>query len=143
MSRSLFLTVIAHRRSIFQNLLSNIQEEIRQLQNGMSSYLLSCSAALSFLIASVFLGSHEEFEERLFDLEEAKRQAVLSAALFRDYQLEMARKSAQTELQAAEDEYMAEKQGLREKLLASIEERRRQLKDERENLDITNGSTSV
>ncbi|KAF9937295.1 hypothetical protein BGZ67_001429 [Mortierella alpina] len=74
-----------------------------------------------------------QFQERLLKLElefEENKQT--------DYQFECAQQAYELETEMAEDEYMNEREGLREKMLAVIDSKRRALRDDKENLDIAN-----
>ncbi|RUP52403.1 Sds3-like-domain-containing protein, partial [Jimgerdemannia flammicorona] len=84
-------------------------------------------------------GTQPEFLERLADLEDTRDTMIDQKRLFRNFQLECAGNQYELETKQAEEEYMAEKQGLREKMLAGVEERRKKLKEDKDNLDISNG----
>ncbi|KAF9986436.1 hypothetical protein BGZ75_001826, partial [Mortierella antarctica] len=81
---------------------------------------------------------HPDFHDQLQDLAEARDAAIASARLYRDYQFECAQQAYELETEMAEDEYMNEREGLREKMLAVIDSKRRALRDDKENLDIAN-----
>ncbi|RUS27220.1 Sds3-like protein [Jimgerdemannia flammicorona] len=83
-------------------------------------------------------GTQPEFLERLADLEDTRDTMIDQKRLFRNFQLECAGNQYELETKQAEEEYMAEKQGLREKMLAGVEERRKKLKEDKDNLDISN-----
>ncbi|KAJ3394556.1 hypothetical protein HDU84_007730 [Entophlyctis sp. JEL0112] len=87
-------------------------------------------------------GTHQEFEERIALLEFERKAAIRKAELFRNYQLECANVIYQVEKEAYDQEYLAEKQGLREKILQQLEDRRKKLKEDRDNFDVTNDFSS-
>ncbi|KAI9340304.1 Sds3-like-domain-containing protein [Obelidium mucronatum] len=87
-------------------------------------------------------GTHQEFAERVAQLEFERSASIKKAELFRNYQLECAITIYQAEKEAYDQEYLSEKQGLREKILSQLEERRKKLKEDRENFEISNEVSS-
>ncbi|KAF9174251.1 hypothetical protein BGX20_000359 [Mortierella sp. AD010] len=81
---------------------------------------------------------HPDFHDQLEDLAETRDITIANARLYRDYQFECAQHAYELETELAEEEYMTEREGLREKMLAVIDSKRRALRDDKENLDITN-----
>ncbi|OZJ02893.1 hypothetical protein BZG36_03808 [Bifiguratus adelaidae] len=81
-------------------------------------------------------GTHPEFWERLMDIQQSQEDMIFSAQLFRDYQIERIETEYEQERAAAEDDYKAEKRGLRDKMIGDIEERRRRLKEEKDSHDL-------
>ncbi|KAJ3069750.1 Sin3 histone deacetylase corepressor complex component SDS3 [Podochytrium sp. JEL0797] len=82
-------------------------------------------------------GTLPEFEQRVAQLEYDRQAAIAKAELFRNYQLECAVQMYKAEKEAYDLEYLNEKQGLRDKILQQLEERRKKLKEDRENFDIS------
>ncbi|KAF8981161.1 hypothetical protein BGZ46_003174 [Entomortierella lignicola] len=87
---------------------------------------------------AIMNGIHPDFHDQLVDLSEARDITIANARYYRDYQFECAEHAYQLETELAEEEYMTEREGLREKMLAVIDSKRRALRDDKENLDITN-----
>lgn len=83
-------------------------------------------------------GSHPEFKERLKELEKEKQQLTEKANRWKEYQLQCAEAAYKEEREQAEQEYRTEKEGLKERLLAQIEERKRKLQEDKEALTIDN-----
>ncbi|KAJ3114510.1 Sin3 histone deacetylase corepressor complex component SDS3 [Physocladia obscura] len=83
-------------------------------------------------------GTHQEFSERVALLEFERKAAIRKAELFRNYQLECANAMYQAEKEAYDQEYLLEKQGLREKILSQLEDRRKKLKEDRDYFDASN-----
>ncbi|KAJ3138791.1 hypothetical protein HK100_012251 [Physocladia obscura] len=83
-------------------------------------------------------GTHHEFGERVALLEFERKAAIRKAELFRNYQLECANAMYQAEKEAYDQEYLLEKQGLREKILSQLEDRRKKLKEDRDYFDASN-----
>ncbi|KAJ3097488.1 hypothetical protein HDU97_004855 [Phlyctochytrium planicorne] len=79
-------------------------------------------------------GTHEEFEERVAILDIERQQAIHQAELYRDYQLECADKLYQMEKELCLQEFA----GLKDRILASLEDKKRKLKEDRDNFVITN-----
>ncbi|KAI1298621.1 hypothetical protein EDD11_006761 [Mortierella claussenii] len=87
---------------------------------------------------AILNGVHPDFHDQLEDLAETRDTTIANARLYRDYQFECAQQAYELETELAEEEYMTEREGLREKMLAVIDSKRRALRDDKENLDITN-----
>ncbi|KAG2234832.1 hypothetical protein INT48_006749 [Thamnidium elegans] len=65
------------------------------------------------------------------------RQKMISdGVLFREYQNQVTDKQFQLEIYQAEEEYTAETQEIREKLFTILEEKRRKLKEDKDNCDL-------
>lgn len=82
-------------------------------------------------------GTHPEYEERLQQLIDKRKQTLEKARLYRDYRLECVEKMFDAETRQVEEDYLAEKQGLKEQMLADMDERRKKLKEDFESFDIT------
>ncbi|KAF9951170.1 hypothetical protein BGZ65_006130 [Modicella reniformis] len=87
---------------------------------------------------AILNGVHPDFHDQLDDLAKVRDATISNARLYRDYQFECAQQAFELETDLAEEEYMAEREGLREKMLTAIDGKRRVLRDDKENLDITN-----
>ncbi|KAI8602612.1 Sds3-like-domain-containing protein [Dissophora ornata] len=87
---------------------------------------------------AILNGVHPDFHDQMQDLAETRDAAIANARLYRDYQFECAQHAYELETEQAEEEYMTEREGLREKMLAVIDNKRRALRDDKENLDISN-----
>ncbi|KAJ3026382.1 UNVERIFIED_CONTAM: Sin3 histone deacetylase corepressor complex component SDS3 [Siphonaria sp. JEL0065] len=104
------------KERIYFEKLDAIKQELRDIQDGV----------------------HQEFKERVALLEFERSASIRKAELYRNYQLECAIAIYQAEKEAYDQEYLTEKQGLREKILQHLEDRRKKLKEDRENFDISN-----
>ena len=62
------------------------------------------------------------------------------AELFRDYQLSIAETLYKAEVDQCIEEYKTEKEGLKAKIMQGIEDKKRRLRDDRDNFDINNES---
>ncbi|KAJ3231885.1 hypothetical protein HDU81_003450 [Chytriomyces hyalinus] len=109
----------------------------REFQEGKERIYFEKLAAFKQELRDVQDGTHQEFEERVALLEFERKAAIKRAELLRNYQLECANSMYQAEKEAYDQEYLAEKQGLRDKILHQLEERRKKLKEDRENFDLT------
>ncbi|KND02757.1 uncharacterized protein SPPG_01840 [Spizellomyces punctatus DAOM BR117] len=87
-------------------------------------------------IQTLSQGTHPEFTDILRVFDQDRQQAVDYAALFRDYQLDCANVIYRHEHDSTVLEYKKEKESLREKLLSNLEEKKRKLKEDRENFDM-------
>ncbi|KAF9287596.1 Sin3 histone deacetylase corepressor complex component SDS3 [Mortierella alpina] len=123
------------RRSQFQERLLKLELEFEENKQTIFSYQM---ARYKEEMDAILNGVHPDFHDQLQDLAEARDAAIASARLYRDYQFECAQQAYELETEMAEDEYMNEREGLREKMLAVIDNKRRALRDDKENLDIAN-----
>ncbi|KAJ3026115.1 hypothetical protein HK097_006527, partial [Rhizophlyctis rosea] len=105
-----------NKETIYQDRLSYFRQEIREVQNG----------------------THPDFEESITKLEQQRDEIIRRAELFRDYQLERVERLYESERETTVREYTQERQGLREKMMAALEERKRKLKEDRDSFDINN-----
>ncbi|KAF7724320.1 hypothetical protein EC973_001166 [Apophysomyces ossiformis] len=72
-----------------------------------------------------------------------KQQMIDSGRIFRDYQNQVTENHFRMEVERAKQDYLTEKQGVREKLFAALEEKRRKLKEDKDNCDLTYGKFPV
>ncbi|KAG0221009.1 Sds3-like-domain-containing protein [Mortierella sp. GBAus27b] len=86
---------------------------------------------------AILNGVHPDFHDQLEDLARIRDITIDNARLYREYQFECAQQACELETELAEEEYANERDGLREKMLGVIEAKRRALRDDKENLDIT------
>ncbi|KAJ3105737.1 hypothetical protein HDU96_008450 [Phlyctochytrium bullatum] len=101
-----------NKEKIYQEKLSNIRQELKDILEG----------------------THEEYKERIAILEMERLAAIHQAELYRDYQLDCADRLFQLE----KEQCLQEFEGLREKILARLEDRKRKLREDRENFALTN-----
>ncbi|KAI9304472.1 Sds3-like-domain-containing protein [Cunninghamella echinulata] len=81
--------------------------------------------------------THRKYKEGLLLLESIRQKTINDSRLFRDYQTEVTDRQFTLEIHQAEEEYMAEKHEVREKLFAVLEEKRRKLKEDKDNCDLS------
>lgn len=79
------------------------------------------------------------FVDRLKELERERDDTIDRATMWRDYQLSIAKTLFHQEREQIEQDYLQEKNGLKEKMLQQLEERRKRLREDRETLTIENG----
>ncbi|KAF9438118.1 hypothetical protein BGZ76_009649 [Entomortierella beljakovae] len=113
-----------NKQTIYEYQMARYKEEMNAIMNGIN--------------IRNFHGVHPDFHDQLEDLAGARESTIANARLYRDYQFECAQHTYELETELAEEEYMTEREGLREKMLAVIDNKRRVLRDDKENLDITN-----
>ncbi|KAJ3285967.1 hypothetical protein HK104_009232 [Borealophlyctis nickersoniae] len=109
------------REGIFNDKISLFKQEMREVQEGI----------------------HPDFEDSVNQLAAERDWAIKKAELFRNYQIECANHLYQIEHETSMREYMQEKQSLRERMISGLEERKRKLKDDRENFDINNVDAAI
>ncbi|KAG0287338.1 hypothetical protein BGZ98_004675 [Dissophora globulifera] len=133
-----------NKQTIFDYQMARYKEEMDAILNGRLSTINNQLAAYGSIakgftgIPLLLLGVHPDFHDQLQDLAETRDITIASARLYRDYQFECAQHAYELETELAEEEYMTEREGLREKMLAVIDSKRRALRDDKENLDISN-----
>ncbi|KAI8093990.1 Sds3-like-domain-containing protein [Thamnidium elegans] len=82
------------------------------------------------------LDAHYQYIEGLRNIEEMRQKMISDGVLFREYQNQVTDKQFQLEIYQAEEEYTAETQEIREKLFTILEEKRRKLKEDKDNCDL-------
>ncbi|KAK4511932.1 uncharacterized protein ATC70_003931 [Mucor velutinosus] len=92
--------------------------------------------AINQELKSAHQDTHPSYLDGLKDLEAMRRKTINDGVLFRKYQNEVTDNQFQLEIYQAEEEYTAEIQDIREKLFASLDEKRRKLKEEKDNCDL-------
>ena len=105
------------------------------------SYFLYLFSVMSLILRIAYEGSHPIFSDRVQELERDRDECILRANLWRDYQLACAETMYHLEREQVEQEYLAEKNGLKEKMLQQIDERRKRLKEDRDALSIDNDAS--
>ncbi|KAF9196543.1 Breast cancer metastasis-suppressor 1 [Haplosporangium sp. Z 11] len=123
------------RKREFQERLLKLELEFEENKQIIFAYQM---ARYKEEMDAILNGIHPDFHDQLEDLAQARDTAIANARLYRDYQFGCAQHAYELETELAEEEYMAEREGLREKMLAAIDNKRRALRDDKENLDITN-----
>ncbi|KAI8918413.1 Sds3-like-domain-containing protein [Powellomyces hirtus] len=82
-------------------------------------------------------GSHPEFQDIARTLEDDRNKAIVHAELFRDYQMECAAFMYRHEHDIAIADFKKEKEAVRERMLAVLEDKKRKVRDDRENFDVS------
>ncbi|KAK3828338.1 MAG: Sds3-like-domain-containing protein [Benniella sp.] len=119
----------------FQEKLLRLELEFEENKQSVYEYQM---ARYKEEMDAILNGVHPDFHDQLEDLARVRDITIDNARLYRDYQFECAQQAYELETELAEEEYMTEREGLREKMLAVIDAKRRALRDDKENLDITN-----
>ncbi|KAG0083654.1 hypothetical protein BGZ92_010574, partial [Podila epicladia] len=122
------------RKREFQERLMKLETEFDDTKQTIFSYQM---ARYKEEMGAIMNGFHPDFHDQVEDFAESRNAAIESARLYRDYQFECAQKAYELETELAEEEYMGEREGLREKMLAVIDGKRRALREDKESLDIT------
>ncbi|KAF9407261.1 hypothetical protein BGZ94_002775 [Podila epigama] len=123
------------RRRDFQERLLKLEAEFDENKHTIFAYQ---TAKYKEEMNAIMNGFHPEFHDLVEDFADIRDGAIEQARLYRDYQFECAQKAFELETELAEEDYMGEREGLREKMLAVIDGKRRALRDDKESLDITN-----
>ncbi|KAI8927180.1 Sds3-like-domain-containing protein [Entophlyctis helioformis] len=110
---------LEHKDEIFHEKINAFKSETREIQQGI----------------------HPEYLEAFSMLERERDLAIKQAELFRDYELECAQRIYQLEYEASLAEFNAERDGLREKMLQELDEKKRKLKDDRDSFDVSNDAS--
>ncbi|CAO3662356.1 unnamed protein product [Rhizopus stolonifer] len=80
--------------------------------------------------------THVSYLDGLSDLENTRQKMIDDGQLFKEYQKQMTDHQFETEIYQAEEEYLLETQEIREKLYNVLEEKRRKLKEDKDNCDL-------
>lgn len=78
----------------------------------------------------------ESFIVRVAELEMEREDVIYHAEAYRDYMVECAHAVYEQETKQCMEEYQAEKQSLQDKILSSLQEKRRKLLEERDTFDL-------
>ncbi|KAJ1972454.1 hypothetical protein H4R35_004669 [Dimargaris xerosporica] len=104
----------ANRESIYEDKVKEINQDIRE----------------------VCAGNHPIYLEKVKQLSVIRDEAIHKAQLHYEYQLDSAYQQYSEDMRKAEEEYNSEREELREKLRASIEDRLKRLNEDKDILDI-------
>jgi len=88
-------------------------------------------------------GTHQGFIKKCKELEESREHKIWAAEKWREYQLENIENIFQAEKKQCEDEYKTDKKNLREKMMAITLEKRKKLMDEKNTMNLTDGTERV
>ncbi|KAI9018404.1 Sds3-like protein [Hyaloraphidium curvatum] len=119
-----------------QDLLERLERLQRDFAENKEKIFLEKLAGFKREIKDLQDGSHPDFREKMKQLIEERDELIRQAELFRDYQLHCATVLYEAEKASAQEDYHNEKQGLKEKMLLDLENKRRKLREERENFDV-------
>ncbi|CAG8565834.1 16666_t:CDS:2 [Racocetra fulgida] len=85
-------------------------------------------------IKAVREGTHPEFEERLQQIIDKREQMLEQHALALNYQRQCIQKEYEAETLRLEESYQAQRQAVNDRLIAEVEERKRKLSEDYENV---------
>jgi len=91
-------------------------------------------------ILAIKNGTHEDFLEKVKELEGIKNEKIWSAEQWKNYQVQSFQHAFSSEKKQAEEEFKADKKELREKMINTILEKKRKLTEEKSTLNLTEGS---
>ncbi|CAJ0651322.1 6581_t:CDS:2 [Entrophospora sp. SA101] len=120
------------RLEILEKLKKLKEEEINKKDEIYITKLNQCDQEIKALRE----GIHPEYEERLQQLIEKREQTLEKIRLHKNYKIQCVQKMFDLETQLVEDNYLAEKRGLREQILADLEERRKKINEDFESYDV-------
>ncbi|KAI8997412.1 Sds3-like protein [Pilobolus umbonatus] len=95
---------------IYQEKLQSLQEEVIAIQQG----------------------THSAFKEIMADIEIRREQTIQNAEYFRNYELTLTKKQFEQDLALLDKEYESEKHNLHDMVLQSIEDKRKQIKEDKD-----------
>ncbi|KAI8974458.1 Sds3-like-domain-containing protein [Pilobolus umbonatus] len=81
--------------------------------------------------------THSAYLDGLRDLESMRKKTIGDGLLFKEYQKQVTDNQFSLEIYQAEEEYTAETHEVREKLFSILEEKRKKLKEDKDNCDLT------
>ncbi|CAI2165496.1 1988_t:CDS:10 [Funneliformis geosporum] len=120
-----------------QEILDRIEKLQKEFINKKDEIFKDSIRQIDYDIRTMREGTHPEYEERLQQLIDKREQTLEKARFYRDYRLGCVERMFDAEKRQVEDDYMLEKQGLKEQMLADMDERRKKLKEDYESFDIT------
>ncbi|KAI8139249.1 Sds3-like-domain-containing protein [Fennellomyces sp. T-0311] len=101
---------LEHSTVIYHNKLQSLQEELRSIQEG----------------------THEAFMEEIADLEKQREETIYHARCMMEYHVSGLKRRYEIDMDAAEHDYEIERQSLHETIMAAIDDRRRQVREDRD-----------
>lgn len=84
------------------------------------------------LSAYCYLGTHYAYKQSLADLELIREQTTDFAELYQDYELSLIQKQYQQDMKLVNEDYEQEKYSLHDSILQAIEEKRKQVKEDKD-----------
>ncbi|KAK9767746.1 hypothetical protein K7432_002221 [Basidiobolus ranarum] len=99
------------------------------------------SDGLSRELKQIYHETHPEFKTSLEELANQRDENLYATKLYREYLSSNVERIYEAEVQRAEEEYEKEKQSIKEKLLAAIEEKKSKLKEDKDSSQIINEYT--
>ncbi|GAB5593636.1 hypothetical protein Unana1_08536 [Umbelopsis nana] len=84
-------------------------------------------------LLSIQQETHPALRECISDLEKARQQVIYQARLIMEYHIDCTNEQFQAEIAGLEEDYLAEKQAMRDMMLNALEEKRKRLRDEKDN----------
>jgi hypothetical protein len=149
--------------SIYQERFSAFQEDLLSIQQGKYAVSKLTNGTKIFIVAVFMVETHPALRECISDLEKARQQVIYQARLIMEYHIDCTNEQFQAEVAGLEEDYLvyimeyvcmyvcnnsilkprrfqAEKQAMRDMMLNALEEKRKRLRDEKDNEnDIANG----
>jgi hypothetical protein len=91
-------------------------------------------------IHDILSGRHAEYLDHVQELEMTRDEEILKAEIIRDYQIQVAEALYRAEIEDCINDFEHEKDNLKQRIMQSIDDRKRKLKDDKDNFDIHNGT---
>ncbi|CAG8524940.1 11083_t:CDS:10 [Funneliformis mosseae] len=120
-----------------QEIIDRIEKLQKEFNSKKDEIFKDSIRQIDYDIRAMREGTHPEYEERLQQLIDRREQTLEKAKLYKNYRLGCVEKMFDAETRQVEEDYMLEKQGLKEQMLADMDERRKKLKEDYESFDIT------
>ncbi|KAF1802919.1 Sds3-like protein [Mucor lusitanicus] len=98
---------------IYREKLQSLQDEIRTIQEG----------------------THSTFTETMTDIEMRREQTIHNAEYFKNYELTLSKHQYDQEMNLIQDEYETERHNLHDLVLQAIEDRKKQVKEDRDDYE--------
>ncbi|KAG1138284.1 hypothetical protein G6F37_010683 [Rhizopus arrhizus] len=87
-------------------------------------------------LKTVEQGTHSAFEDAILDIEVRKEQTIECAENFKDYELSLINYQYEMEVNLLQEEYRTEKNGLQTLMLQTIAEKRKLIKEDKEDYEV-------
>ncbi|ORX87526.1 hypothetical protein K493DRAFT_80977 [Basidiobolus meristosporus CBS 931.73] len=126
------------KEKLHREILERITRLNEEFELRKSKLFREKSDGLSRELKQIYHETHPEFKASLEELVSQRDESLYATKLYREYLTTHVERIYEAEVQKAEEEYEREKQGIKEKLLATIEEKKSKLKEDKDSSQIIN-----
>jgi Sds3-like len=120
------------RRNECLDEVSAIEQKFAELK---AEYFTQCNQNIQEEIDAIRSGDHAEYNKRCEELHDFKEEKLWASEQWKNYQIENANNVYDGDVRAAESEHVYGKKQLRDRMMQSLRERRRKLREEQNRLN--------